>query len=86
MTNHRPYADDGEMRQIVLRIEASVSDVKLDVRDVAADVTLVKVQTTKTNGRVRSLELWRAAMTGGLAVLSALSMWLLWLVANGHVK
>jgi hypothetical protein len=33
---------------------------------------IVIVQVTKTNGRVKSLELWRAGMAGGLAVVTAM--------------
>jgi hypothetical protein len=33
---------------------------------------IVIAQVTKTNGRVRALELWRAGMAGGLAVVTAM--------------
>jgi hypothetical protein len=32
----------------------------------------IKQQTTKTNGSVASLKLWRAYLTGGMAVLTVL--------------
>lgn len=32
----------------------------------------IETQTTKTNGNVRTLQIWRAYLTGGLAILSIL--------------
>lgn len=33
-------------------------------------LTRVETQVMKTNGRVRSLEIWRGAITGGLTIIS----------------
>lgn len=33
---------------------------------------LILAQTTKTNGRVSSLEVWRGFITGGLAIIALL--------------
>ena len=42
------------------------------VKDIQEDVKQIKVQTTKTNGRVSSIENWRSFITGAISVLGAL--------------
>lgn len=37
-----------------------------------AQLARVESKVDKTNGRVRSLELWRAGMLGGIAVVTAI--------------
>lgn len=49
--------------EIVKRIDANVHEVKQEVVE-------VKVQTTKTNGSVRSLQLWKSKAEGAIIVLS----------------
>lgn len=59
MTSHRPYADEGE--------------VETTFRALRTQLDRIEAQVMKTNGRVQGLELWRAFMTGGLAVLTLIS-------------
>lgn len=40
------------------------------LRTVAESLNRIETQTTKTNGRVRSLEVWRGFLTGGLAIMA----------------
>lgn len=40
------------------------------VKEIREDVKEIVTQTKRTNGRVNSLEVWRGFITGGLAVLS----------------
>lgn len=49
-------------------IEQKFSNIydRLDNNDIAHEKIIT--QTTKTNGSVRSLQIWRAYITGGLAV------------------
>ena len=42
------------------------------LKDIQNDVKEIKLQTTKTNGRVSSIENWRAFMTGCVAVITAI--------------
>ena len=48
-------------------------NLKLDnilnkLENVTTDICEIRTQTTKTNGRVSSLEIWRGVIAGGLAV------------------
>lgn len=51
----RPYADEGE-------VIASFNGVR-------EQLNRIEEQVKRTNGRVSSLELWRAYLTGAVAVL-----------------
>lgn len=42
------------------------------IKDIKQDVADIKIQTTRTNGRVGSLETWRGVMIGGIAVITVL--------------
>jgi len=42
------------------------------LKDLKQDIGEIKIQTTKTNGKVRSLEIWRGYITGGIAILGAI--------------
>lgn len=42
------------------------------IMDIKNDVEKIVVQTTKTNGRVNSLEVWRGIMIGGIGVISVM--------------
>ncbi len=42
------------------------------LRSVAETLMRIETQTTKTNGRVRSLEVWKGFMIGGMSILSIL--------------
>ena len=55
------------------KIDKNASDQK--ERD-----TRIETQVKATNGRVKSLELWRAFLAGGLAILTLLVLPLLFIV------
>lgn len=42
------------------------------LQDIMLTLDRIETQTTKTNGRVRSLEVWRGVIIGGLGVITAL--------------
>jgi len=39
------------------------------IKDIKLDTVEIKNQVQKTNGRVRTLEIWRGFITGGLAII-----------------
>lgn len=39
------------------------------LKDIQNDVKEIKIQTTKTNGRVSALENWKGYITGGISVI-----------------
>ena len=64
----RPYADAGEL---IVSLDAIRAQMASDARRqadfnvrVSADLHEIKEQTTKTNGRVSQIELWKAEVNG----------------------
>ena len=55
-----------DLHTIVARLDERTSGI-------ANDVSEIRTQTTKTNGRVGELEKWRAWITGALAAVGLLS-------------
>ena len=45
--------------------------VRFMLEQIHADIQEVKAQTSKTNGRVGKLEVWRGVITGAVLVISA---------------
>lgn len=56
------------------------------LRSVSESLNRIELQTTKTNGRVRSLEVWKGFMMGGMAILSALVIPMVIMVFGQFVK
>lgn len=52
--------------------EPSNRDLMHYIQDIKVDVGEIKVQTSKTNGRVGALENWRWFISGGLAIILVL--------------
>ena len=50
------------------------------MKEVREDVREIKTQTQKTNGRVNSLEVWRGYITGGIAILSFVLGFILYII------
>lgn len=50
--------------------ELTNGELGIMITDVAKDVTEIKVQTLKTNGRVTALEKWQSMLTGGLILVN----------------
>ena len=75
MTNdHRPFADEGEVIESLRGIRAQIAS--MDARQ-SAGLARVEEQTTKTNGRVNSLEQFRAQAMAVIALVILQTGWLI---------
>jgi len=52
--------------------EYSKREIDNFMKEIHEKLDLILQQTTKTNGRVGRLEVWRGYITGGLAIISAI--------------
>lgn len=49
-----------------------IHEIRSDVKLLLANQSEIKKQVEKTNGRVNALEIWKAFLAGGLAVILVL--------------
>lgn len=56
------------------------------LKDIQSDVKEIKAQTTKTNGRVSTLENWQAYIKGALAVIGILLLPIIFIIISGYLK
>lgn len=61
----------------------SEREIDLLFRPVHEKLDSILEQAKATNGRVRCLERWRSYITGGLAVLTAVVLPIVWFVIRG---
>lgn len=74
---------DGQTERRITTLEMLTKmQVKLD--SLISNQALIKEQVIKTNGRVSSLENWKAFILGGLAILSIIlvPMFIVWFEAQ----
>lgn len=68
-----PRMSDGEIRALfdamALRVDALRTEVRSGNDTITSELAEVKVQTTRTNGRVDKLESYRDRLMGALLVL-----------------
>lgn len=63
------HKDIDHLRELVTIVKDEHSKGTNDIGDMLKEI---KTQVIKTNGRVRSLEVWRGFITGGLAIIGIL--------------
>lgn len=56
----------------MLEIQYSNRELDAHFKEIKATLERIEAQTTRTNGRVSSLEMWRSYVVGGLAIISAI--------------
>jgi len=89
--DHRRFADEGEVIASLNGIRELISGNRREYLErferLEESFTRVEAQTTKTNGRVRGLELSRAYLYGAVSVTTLLfSGGLAWVAFFGGVK
>lgn len=62
-----------ELRRDQKTVTATVSEIKTDLAVVSADVSHTKELAEATNGRLRSVEKWRAKVEGAMFAVRGLS-------------
>lgn len=60
--------------------EYSKREIDTFMDEITATLGRIETQTTKTNGSVRSLQVWRGFITGGLAILAIIVIPLLFML------
>ena len=59
----------------------TLTEIVNEIRD---DVKEIVCQTRRTNGRVSSLEVWRGVITGGLAVITFVMGYIIYIIEQTH--
>lgn len=72
MTNGAPDTIAGLHHEMVQEFKHAKDDAAREFKHVNDAIAEVKEEVEATNGKVRSLELWRAFVKGALAVLGVL--------------
>ena len=61
----------------------SIETLSTDIKYIRESVDTLNVKVEKTNGRVIKLEKWRAFLAGGMAVVSAILIPILFMALQG---
>lgn len=79
MSEERDLKVDDVLRDVSTKLGA----LGADIASIKTDVAEIKTQTTRTNGRVSSLERWQAYIKGGLGLALTLIGWII-VIKFGH--
>ena len=66
--------------------EYSKREIDTFMQEIRDQLNRIEAQTTKTNGRVSKLENWRGFITGGLAILSAIMLPIVFILISSYIK
>jgi hypothetical protein len=64
----------------------SKREIDVFMQEIKDALIRIEAQTTRTNGRVNKLENWRGFITGGLAILSAIMLPVVFIVIGNYLK
>lgn len=74
---------DLQVDQVLRDVSNKLGALGADIASIKTDVSEIKVQTIKTNGRVNGLEQWMFYIKGAIAIVVLVVGWIL-LYKSGH--
>lgn len=75
-----------ENSNLVGDIKTQIALLQSHYKDIKIDLTEIKVQTTKINGSVINLKMWRSWMAGGMAIIVLLVLPLISYIFYEHIQ
>ena len=66
------------------QLDTSIQLLIQQAAEIISTTIRIEAQTQKTNGRVSRLEVWRGFITGGLAVIVALLLPIVFIMISGY--
>lgn len=87
--SHKPISKNEfylVQKSVAENIKAVKEHISEKYDDMKEQLNRIEIQTTETNGKVRSLQVWRGFITGGLAIVTVLLIPILFMLIQSYVS